>query len=486
MPQEVSPEFYLSLLSGRGDGSVSQENRNNDASTRLSVDKFPKDTHRLFSVLDALAAICVSKEKGDVFLLSLAMNPESATLYVATNRRAQPERTTHLVNLQGQLKALSEALTQNQGCLISISIYHHCYKKVQKRFNKRGLAILSHYDAIIKGLEAKNSADDGEDLAHTRFALENIRDCLQCENSQGSCLTNLIEALDALNDAWWPRRTVRRFLQKMLILHQHIRAILRIAWSTRLSPFLKGTFNIVPVPPTLRKLSVEFTPEKVFSVTFSQQGKLNTNVHAECRLLAYHHQRPEIQPYRYFGGSKLSCHGCATFFRAFNDSAKIFDHLPQYYTKGCSDTIYLRWVFPSLLLEEEGKRLSPGTLSFDDTVQANMRDILGKELEAYAHEVGKHIAASTTPESDTSDASDGPREVEVDCDSDHNDMMATTAPTTTMTATTTTMMMTMAVIMVTIATTTVTTDGDCSHDDDRSGTTTMGSGYDHHRRRWGR
>jgi len=41
---------------------------------------------------------------------------------------------------------------------------------------------------------------------------------------------------------------------------------------------------------------------------------MKANVHADSStLLAYHLQHPEINPYRYFGGPTLSCHGCGHF-----------------------------------------------------------------------------------------------------------------------------------------------------------------------------
>ncbi|KIM48592.1 hypothetical protein M413DRAFT_81846 [Hebeloma cylindrosporum] len=42
--------------------------RDDDAGTRLAPPKLPKDHHRLFDVLDALAAICVSRTKWMSFL----------------------------------------------------------------------------------------------------------------------------------------------------------------------------------------------------------------------------------------------------------------------------------------------------------------------------------------------------------------------------------------------------------------------------------
>ena len=55
-------------------------------------------------------------------------------------------------------------------------------------------------------------------------------------------------------------------------------------------------------------------------------------------------------PYHYFGGSKLSCHGCATLFSSFNLVAESFllhQGLPQ------QNLCHLRWPCPSLLSLEQ-------------------------------------------------------------------------------------------------------------------------------------
>lgn len=75
-----TPEFYLSLLSGRRSNVsyVSKEQR-------VFGHPFFKDPDQLMDILDALAAVCIRREKGEVFFVSLAMDPEAATLYVSSN-----------------------------------------------------------------------------------------------------------------------------------------------------------------------------------------------------------------------------------------------------------------------------------------------------------------------------------------------------------------------------------------------------------------
>ena len=174
--------------------------------------------------------------------------------------------------------------------------------------------------------------------------------------------------------------SLRRLLEKLFTL---IRTITRIAWSRRLSPFLEGQFDVVSVPAARGDISITFSQQDVLPVIFplGEQKELpvcdellkrlqekarnegielkngtklsiKPAVHAESTLLAYHLQHANINPYHYFGGSKLSCHGCTTLFSSFNLVAESF-HLPQFFTKGCHNKIYLRWPCPSLLSLEQ-------------------------------------------------------------------------------------------------------------------------------------
>jgi hypothetical protein len=125
------------------------------------------------------------------------------------------------------------------------------------------------------------------------------------------------------------------------------------------------------------------------------------HVYAESTLLAYHLQHPQIIPYRYFGGSKLSCHGCATLFSSFNRVAEIRD-LPQFFTRSSHNKIYLRWPCPSLLSQEQQKRLQPGTLSLDTQVRKQMITVLSTELATYVRELRAVADGPSRPQSDAS------------------------------------------------------------------------------------
>jgi hypothetical protein len=105
------PELYLSLLSGYGDVShISTESRHNDIGSRISSHPSAAEPNRIMDLLDALAAICVHKEKGETFFVSLAMDSDSTTLYISSNHTVPATVTNYLIRIRGQLKELHDAL----------------------------------------------------------------------------------------------------------------------------------------------------------------------------------------------------------------------------------------------------------------------------------------------------------------------------------------------------------------------------------------
>src|SRR6266568_5685732 len=109
----MAPELYLSLLSGYGDVShISTEPRHNDIGSRIRVSGHPfgNDPNRFMDLLDALAATCVQKDKGEIFFVSLAMDSDSTTLYVSSNKTVPATVTNYLHRIRGQLKQLHDVL----------------------------------------------------------------------------------------------------------------------------------------------------------------------------------------------------------------------------------------------------------------------------------------------------------------------------------------------------------------------------------------
>ena len=223
MTQNIPPQLYLSLLSGRYRDVAHLSD--NEVGSSLSESDHPfrrKDPDRLRDVLDALAAICVHNDKGNIFFVSLAMNQNSATLHVSTNGTVPTTLTDHLIKIRDQLNALKKDLISSPPISVDIkspdpaktpertdgelmlqkTIYEYSYKIVRRRFTKRGPAIISQYKVIMKKLEDYNSAADTNLLAKTLLVLRSVEDALKDETPQERHLLYLIKAITALSMAW--------------------------------------------------------------------------------------------------------------------------------------------------------------------------------------------------------------------------------------------------------------------------------------------
>lgn len=226
MAQDIPPQLYLSLLSGKGRyGDVSrEESRDNEVGLRLSESdcSFGKNSRRVLNVLDALAAICVHNDKGDIFFVSLSMNPDSSIMHVSSNGTVPTTLIDHLKKVRGQFKLLKDALILSSPTsadiespdtsktpkrmeyelMVEKTIYRYSYKKVQRRFAKRGPAILARYNDIVKNLEAINPALDTELLYVTHPLLRRIEVILENTIPQEQDLIDLIDIIAGLSVVW--------------------------------------------------------------------------------------------------------------------------------------------------------------------------------------------------------------------------------------------------------------------------------------------
>lgn len=93
----------------------------------------------------------------------------------------------------------------------------------------------------------------------------------------------------------------------------------------------------------------------------AQMGKTtiskNNSVHCEVKLLVSIERHERAQPgipkaFTYIGVSKLSCHGCDSFIRAFNTV-----HRTSWVTKGAHRKSYYPWMFPPGTPAEEPVRI---------------------------------------------------------------------------------------------------------------------------------
>ena len=221
MTQILAPELYLSLLSGRSGGisHILTEPRHSD----IGSCQFPNDSDRLMNLLDAFASICVRKEKGEVFFVSLAIESDSVTLYVASNDMVPHSLTTYLYKIWGQLKNLNAVATDSgslrnpnniksdavvaSGLELKKTIYEHSYSKLRQRFLKRAPAILEKYPSIETKLRVNGIApevigllDDTIPLLHwLGHQLENEKP------PSGKEFVDFIQTIEALSKDWQHR-----------------------------------------------------------------------------------------------------------------------------------------------------------------------------------------------------------------------------------------------------------------------------------------
>ena len=213
------PELYLSLLSGR--------HRDNAVESRIFHENqsFHKDPEHLHDVLDALAAICVSKEQGDIFFVSLAVDSYGTKLYVSTNGTVPSTVIAHLHHIQSKLKHFKSVLesasspgsvidspdpniiiSQTESRLdIQRTIYEYSYKKVQKRYQKRVPEILKEYEGIMKNLIETGTVvdEDVKLLSNTKILLRQIGSLVNGKTPpQEPFLTRLIVTIAGLSANW--------------------------------------------------------------------------------------------------------------------------------------------------------------------------------------------------------------------------------------------------------------------------------------------
>ena len=173
----------------------------------------------------ALAAICVSNERGDVFCVSLAMDSNGAKLYVSTNGPVPANVTVHLEKKYGKkLKELKLIVldsasspppnidSPNNTSLarslkeleIQKIIFQYSYKIVRQRYQKREPKILKQYNEIMNHLIETGGVlqKDIELLTLTHLCLETIDIILKDETPRDLEVTRLIKSIAPLSGAW--------------------------------------------------------------------------------------------------------------------------------------------------------------------------------------------------------------------------------------------------------------------------------------------
>ncbi|KAL0638084.1 hypothetical protein Q9L58_002863 [Maublancomyces gigas] len=173
--------------------------------------------------------------------------------------------------------------------------------------------------------------------------------------------------------------SLRGYLEKITLLHSHIRALVHSAQS--LYPTFVKQLSIHPIPAERRTLLLPKTPEKLEALITSvahQQGYALVNttfirkiehypsvelkVHCECLLVKHFHtlkNTPEpkpswnnISPFSYIGVSKLSCQACGSWLKAYRSLGQ-----QSFVTKGIHPKWSRSWGMPQLVNKVEMKQV---------------------------------------------------------------------------------------------------------------------------------
>jgi hypothetical protein len=173
----------------------------------------------------------------------------------------------------------------------------------------------------------------------------------------------------------------RHRLEKILFLESHIDAMVKFGCSDRFRDYLNAPlqiqrvtsgkeqdrcFDITPItildritesaataysrPPQsdiikhcdaiVRRLQSQYGENTSANITCTN--------HAECVLLSYHiRTRDAVQPFNYFGRSKLECLAYHLYFLAYNDAAQRLQ-FPLYRIRGAYRKLYKGWAAPNL------------------------------------------------------------------------------------------------------------------------------------------
>jgi hypothetical protein len=83
--------------------------------------------------------------------------------------------------------------------------------------------------------------------------------------------------------------------------------------------------------------------------------------HCECKILQYFvTNRPTPPPLSYIGVSKLSCAGCSSVFKIWND----LHHDTKYLCRGSHGKWYFPWAMPNLNSSDDSKNVTDATYQY--------------------------------------------------------------------------------------------------------------------------
>jgi hypothetical protein len=111
------------------------------------------DASILRAVLRSLAAICVDREHGQVFSVTLTIladdqNSQQVTLHVAENNVVPESLVKHLHDVWEFLRDL-KATGDDTNTVLGVAIYRYSYVKVRQRFKKRAPEFFGHFQRFV-------------------------------------------------------------------------------------------------------------------------------------------------------------------------------------------------------------------------------------------------------------------------------------------------------------------------------------------------
>ena len=343
---------------------------------------------RTASVLDAIAAICVSKSKSDVVAVALKLT--LCFVIAANDERRGPTITDHLRTTWGILKNISDLAGHNDKDEVNMDaespvkkfeeseimliymFYHHiytfCHAKVIHRFNKQK-PILDFLFQMVKKLDADNSYIlDIQDLINVTEAI--TKGLVKCINTYDKAkgIRCVGELLDSQYDIvekilnWIPLfdNDCEKSIRKIISFHSQVRSLLRCARSRRMRTLFREThLEIVFVQSNQATLELEpwqcdLACRQILQVNdvhrtdeFILPPKLapQRTTHCECALISFLENNKNYGPvFGHIGVSKLSCKPCYLWIESLNETKKDI----RYETRGCHNKWYKGWRMPYL------------------------------------------------------------------------------------------------------------------------------------------
>ncbi|KDQ20253.1 hypothetical protein BOTBODRAFT_51574 [Botryobasidium botryosum FD-172 SS1] len=479
----AAPELYISLLYRFALNVGPKRDRRNresdpvlsDASSFMADDNDDRyRAERIIPLLDALAAICVQRSK-QTFAVTMSLSHEGVKLYVAENKvvpigvvehlkeiwslvhqvssKLHPPISTPLPSTQASPTFTSDPSASSLICQIEHKIYAFSFLRLRQRFRKRWSRMEKFLTFMV------SSKDIPWSLAAMFMQLGNELDQPKCPDSVPGTIREIRAGLKFVRffereDHWAAREedfldrkqtkkqgemttgqnggspiNAYRHILKLLSLDDHVRAIIDVASSRRLSDYIRSsTFDVEVIEPYTRT-NVDINPSSDFVERIARSvfldddperevkvsrvvrkardwrrydKRMTYSAHCECTLLSYHLEHSEETPLRYIGVSKLLCLACRLFIEAYNAHASTCGHRPFYY-KGTHSKLCTDWI--ALLPRPDASQRDH---DFLDTVAKTMaeraEDWLKHRMEMEAGS-GRH--------SDSTTASDRPDTMDV-------------------------------------------------------------------------